>query len=124
MSLTKELEALFSELTTNPYLHLSPCKGEQSGNVQADSSWLEGNRLVFRSDLKGNLDSSTVDLFIKNTKSLLDKYLGHSNWIEDIGENPKGTPEAWSKQNGTRTQIGLTVTVGENCRVAAEQIDN
>ena len=126
MDFSKELEDLFSELNANPYLRLSPAKIGQPGNVKADLDWLDGNRLIFRNDFKGGLNSSAFDLFVNNTKALLDKHLGHSNWVEDAGENPKGTAEAWSREGYTdqlysdqlRTQVGLAVKVGENCRLA------
>lgn len=124
MTLTKELENLFSELNSNPHLYLSLVKRGQLENVQAGIDWLEGNRLVFRSNLKGSQDTSAIDLLVKSTKALLDKHLGHFNWVENIGENPGGTAEAWSRQNSMWTQIGLAVTVGEKCRVAVEQADS
>ena len=126
MTLTKELENLFSELNSNPHLYLSLVKRGQLENVQAGIDWLEGNRLVFRSNLKGSQDTSAIDLLVKSTKALLDKHLGHFNWVENIGENPGGTAEAWSREGYTDelyidqlwTQVGLAVKVGENCRLA------
>ena len=127
MPLTKQIEDLFSELNANPSPYLQPAKGGKSGNVKADQNWLDGNRLVFRSAILKVLDCYQTDSLIKNTTDLLDKNLGHSNWIEDIGENREGTAEAYTRLykdldlNKFWTQVGLTVTVGENCRVATEQ---
>lgn len=124
MDFSKELEDLFSELNANPYLRLSPAKIGQPGNVKSKEDWLDNNCsvLVFRNSFMGDLDPSGLDVFVTNTKALLDKHLGHCNWIEDAGENPKGTAEAWSRHsldsNQLWTQVGLCVTVGENCRPA------
>ena len=117
MDFSKELEDLFSELNANPYLRLSPAKIGESGNVKADLDWLDGNRLIFRNDFNKELNLATIDLFINNTKALLDKHLGHFNWVEDMGESPEGLVEAYSRHTEGWTQVGLAVKVGENCRL-------
>ena len=120
MTLSEKLENLFSELNAYPFIYLSPARLGKSGNVKADMDWLDDNRLIFRSNLKGVLDSSEVDVFVKNTKALLNIHIGHFNWIEDIGENPEGTAKVLTRQgvylDQVWTQIGLAVIVGENCR--------